>query len=177
MTTLSPAQVAAYVLAAGFQGPAATRAVSVALAESGGNTAAHATNHDTWRSVDRGLFQINNHWHPEVTDAQAYDPASASAAAYRISKAGKDWSAWSTWNNGKALALTGRAQLAVAQARQGHVTPPAGTQDATYVPLGPGWGIPIPGIPAACGGSGKPQGRTARAGASRRPFPIQRRSS
>ena len=118
MSQLTPTQVAGYVLAAGFTGHGAVKAVSVALAESGGNTAAHAVNHDRYRSTDRGLFQINSHWHPEVTDAQAYDPAQASAAAYRISHAGKDWSAWSTWTNGKAAAMTGRARLAVAQAHQ-----------------------------------------------------------
>ena len=36
------------------------------------NTNVHGNNPST--SKDRGLVQINNHWHSEVTDAQAYDP-------------------------------------------------------------------------------------------------------
>ncbi len=31
-------------------------------------------NNKPTHSVDRGLFQINNYWHKDVTDAQAFDP-------------------------------------------------------------------------------------------------------
>jgi len=43
--------------------------------ESGLNPAAVGRNTDG--SWDRGIAQINNRWHPEVTDAQAFDPAFA----------------------------------------------------------------------------------------------------
>jgi hypothetical protein len=114
VTVLSPAQIAAYARAAGFRGAGLTWAVAVALAESGGRTDATLVNHDRWHSVDRGLWQINNHWHPEVSDAQAFDPAQAAAAAYRISHGGTSWTPWATFNNGSAGKQIGRARLAAA---------------------------------------------------------------
>ncbi len=47
-------------------------AVKVATCESKLNPTAR--NYNSADSVDRGLFQINSKWHPEVTDAQADDP-------------------------------------------------------------------------------------------------------
>ena len=46
-------------------------AVRVAKCESSLNPNAKNTN--TNGSIDRGLFQINNKWHPQVTDEQALD--------------------------------------------------------------------------------------------------------
>jgi len=46
-------------------------AVKVARCESGLNP--QITNVNTDGSIDRGLYQINNKFHPEVTDAQAFD--------------------------------------------------------------------------------------------------------
>ena len=46
-------------------------AVRVARAESSLNT--KATNTNTDKSIDRGLYQINSKWHPEVTADQAFD--------------------------------------------------------------------------------------------------------
>jgi hypothetical protein len=46
-------------------------AVKVAKCESSLNNQAVNTNKDGSR--DRGLYQINDRWHPEVTDAQAFD--------------------------------------------------------------------------------------------------------
>ena len=45
-------------------------AVPVEWAEAGGN--ADAKHGNTDGSIDRGLWQINSRWHPQVTDAQAY---------------------------------------------------------------------------------------------------------
>lgn len=45
-------------------------------------------------STDRGLFQINDRAHPDVTDACAYDPVCNAKAALRISQGGKNWAAW-----------------------------------------------------------------------------------
>ena len=47
-------------------------AIRVAKCESSLNPKARNINSPT--SIDRGLFQINNYYHPEVTDAQADDP-------------------------------------------------------------------------------------------------------
>lgn len=47
-------------------------AVRVAKCESGLKT--NARNINSPDSIDRGIFQINSKWHPEVTDEQADDP-------------------------------------------------------------------------------------------------------
>lgn len=86
------------VTSAGFVGNGASIAVAVAMAESGGNAQASHTNTDG--STDRGLWQINNHAHPDVSDACAYDPLCCAKAAYKISNGGSDWGAWTTFNSG-----------------------------------------------------------------------------
>lgn len=58
------------------------------------------------KSVDRGLFQWNNYWHPEITDEMAYNPETATKLACRAIKQGKTKAYWSAsakcWNkNGK----------------------------------------------------------------------------
>ena len=75
-------------------------AVSICLAESGGNNHAKNVNSDSHRSVDRGLWQINNYWHREVTDSCAYDASCNAKAARKISSGGTNWSPWSTFHNG-----------------------------------------------------------------------------
>lgn len=133
-TRLTAGQIAGYAYAAGFRGTALRNAVAVALAESGGNPAAVGTNSDQWRSRDRGLWQINSHWHPEVSDAAAFNPATAAVAAYRISSHGTSWSAWSTWKNGAAQTQMGVATIGVTQA-----------QNADFKLPGPIPDIPLPG--------------------------------
>lgn len=144
-TRLTPAQIAAYARAAGFTGPGLAKAVAVALAESGGNPQAVNTNSDRYRSRDRGLWQINAHWHPEVSDAAAFDPAQAAQAAYRISAGGRDWGQWATWKNGAAAAQMGRAQLAAAGASK--IAP--GTQNAALNIPGPS--LPLDVLPDSLG--------------------------
>jgi len=85
--------------AAGTGGDPQT-AAAVALAESGGDPAEVGTNQDQWHSRDRGLWQINDHWHPEVSDACAFDPACNARAAYVISNGWTDFSPWSTYVSG-----------------------------------------------------------------------------
>lgn len=53
-------------------------ALRVARCESGLNPAAKNTNANG--SIDRGLFQWNNKWHPEITDEIAYDAEKATWA-------------------------------------------------------------------------------------------------
>lgn len=52
------------------------------------------------KSVDRGLFQINNYWHPQVTDEMAYNPEWSTRWACTIIKANKNlWTAsQKCWN-------------------------------------------------------------------------------
>lgn len=117
--TLSPEEIARVAYDAGFKTQTTlSRAVAVALAESSGKIRATHTNSDSSRSIDRGLWQINSKWHPEVSEADAFNPPAAAAAAYRISNGGKSWSAWATWTNGAAAAQMPRATLAAAKVLQ-----------------------------------------------------------
>jgi hypothetical protein len=143
-TTLTPAQIAQYAAAAGFrdgagyQGKALTWAVAVALAESGGNPV--AVNVNSNGSRDRGLWQINNKYHPEVSDAAAFDPASAAKAAYTISKAGTSWSPWAAFNNGAAGNQLGRASLATGGLSGGAIGAPVSAPSSSDALNSlPGW--------------------------------------
>lgn len=74
-------------------------ALRVAKCESG--LRPDAKNVNAPNSIDRGLFQINSKWHPEVSDAQAYDPEFSIRFFCQAVKAGKlsMWDATkSCWN-------------------------------------------------------------------------------
>ena len=51
-------------------------------------------------SDDRGLWQINSHYHSEVSDACAFQVQCNTAAAFLISDKGRNWSAWAPYNSG-----------------------------------------------------------------------------
>jgi hypothetical protein len=99
---LSAAQLVQLAQAAGTGGDPRI-AAAVALAESGGDPAAVGTNSDQWRSRDRGLWQINDHWHPEVSDACAFDATCNARAAYVISNGWTDFHEWATFQSGAYL--------------------------------------------------------------------------
>jgi hypothetical protein len=116
----SDLQLAAAVVAAGFQRQQAITAVSVAIAESGGNPNAvcYNTGHGcstrpTGLSYDRGYFQFNSSSHPEVSTACAKNLLCSAQAAYRVSRKGFKWGAWATYNHGSHLKFLGRAIAAV----------------------------------------------------------------
>jgi murein DD-endopeptidase MepM/ murein hydrolase activator NlpD len=96
---LGPQELLQLAQAAGTGGDPQT-ATAVALAESAGDPAAVGVNQDQWRSRDRGLWQINDHWHPEVSDACAFDPGCNARAAYTISNGWTDFSPWATYQSG-----------------------------------------------------------------------------
>jgi hypothetical protein len=114
-TQLTDARVAEVCRAAGFTGNGLTTAVAVALAESGGDYMAVNTAGNTPPSRDRGLFQINDHWHAEVTDAQAFDPEAAAKVAFTISRGGDIWHEWAAFRSGAYLAFWDRALAVSAQ--------------------------------------------------------------
>jgi hypothetical protein len=107
---------------AGFRGGALVTAVAVALAESGCNPGAAGRNGPTSGcpngSLDRGLWQINDCYHRDVTDACAYDAQCNANAAYRISSQGTNWNPWTTFRTGAY-----RAHIAEAQAAVGRLQP------------------------------------------------------
>jgi hypothetical protein len=108
------AQVAAQ---AGFSGRPLVRAVAIAMAESGCNPGAFLADGPTAGcpngSTDRGLWQINNCYHAEVSDACAYDPQCAANAAYAISSGGADFNPWVTYRTGSFRAYMREARSAV----------------------------------------------------------------
>ncbi len=99
--------------AAGFDGEILVTAVAVAMAESRCDPNATGYNDGPPASTDRGLWQINDYWHPEVSDSCAYDAACNARAAYRISSGGDDWTPWSTYNNGTYRGFLDEARAAV----------------------------------------------------------------
>ncbi|MFI9450804.1 FG-GAP-like repeat-containing protein [Amycolatopsis sp. NPDC052450] len=95
---------------AGFTGENFVTAVAVAMAESRCDPLARGVNEG---SVDRGLWQINDFYHPEVSDACAYDAQCNANAAYRISESGNDWTQWATYNSGSYRQFLDEARAAI----------------------------------------------------------------
>ncbi len=120
---------------AGFTGQGLRLAVAVGLAESGGNPTARGPNPPTpgcpAGSTDRGAWQLNNCYHPEVADACADDLACAARETYRISAAGSDWREWTTYTSGAyhtQLAAADQALAALAaDSSDGGIPPGFGT--------------------------------------------------
>lgn len=95
---MSMQQAADVARKAGFSGDKLAIALAIAQAESSLNPSdVSKPNKDKWGSHDRGLWQINDHWHSEVSNADALDPLKNAQAAYRISEGGTNWSQWSTY--------------------------------------------------------------------------------
>ena len=112
MTNLLGAdRIAAAAAGAGFTRPSIVTAVAVAFAESGGDAANVTTGNYPGR--DRGLWQINSYWHPDVTDAQAFDPLGNAIAAFKISNQGTNFKAWVAYTNGSYKAFVDRAMQGV----------------------------------------------------------------
>lgn len=72
-------------------------AVSICLAEGNGYEQARHVNPDG--SIDRGLWQINNVSHPDVTDAVAYDAVAATKVARDLYVKG-GFGVWSSYLSG-----------------------------------------------------------------------------
>merc|ERR1711976_1993 len=95
---ISDGQIAQYWNSHGSAG-ACPIAVAVALAESSGNCGATHHNSDTHSTTDRGLWQINDYWHPECSDSCAYDCSCNAGCAVSVWQS-SGWTAWATYKNG-----------------------------------------------------------------------------
>jgi hypothetical protein len=62
--------------------------------------------------IDRGLWQINSYWHPEVSAACALSASCNARAMARISRGGTRWSEWWTYKNGKHWPFMTQARAA-----------------------------------------------------------------
>lgn len=78
-------------------------AYAVMMSEGGGDVDAKHRNNDKRKTLDRGLFQLNDYWHSEVSDDCAYDKVCSTKEAYRISKGGTDWNEWVGYTSGNYL--------------------------------------------------------------------------
>lgn len=128
--TVTDVDIARAAAAAGFTGGDLTTAVAVALAESGGRAGARchnvrrggrtvcsATRTPDTRSTDRGLWQINDRAHPDVTDRCADTPECAAKAARRlVVGTPQGWSHWVAYQSG-SYRSGGRWDRAVAATR------------------------------------------------------------
>ncbi|MBA3819984.1 MAG: hypothetical protein H0X17_13905 [Deltaproteobacteria bacterium] len=86
-------------------------AVAVAKAESGfrptiTNTVGNA------HGIDRGLWQINSYWHPNVSATCAFSPSCNARAMASISSKGTKWSPWWTYVNKKHVPFMPQARAA-----------------------------------------------------------------
>jgi peptidoglycan hydrolase-like protein with peptidoglycan-binding domain len=115
VTQLTDVQIARYAYNAGIRDAGLPIAVAVALAESNGQTDAVNVTGNTPPSRDRGVWQINDYWHPEVSDAEAFDPARAAIETSRITNNGADWHQWATYNHGSYLKYMDRGRMAAQQ--------------------------------------------------------------
>jgi Lysozyme like domain/Ricin-type beta-trefoil lectin domain len=86
-------------------------AVSVAMAESSCNFTAEFVNSNG--CVDRGLWQIDNCAHPNVSNACAFQVQCNADAAFSISSDGTDWGPWSTFQSGVWRNYISTAEAAV----------------------------------------------------------------
>ncbi|HEV2377087.1 MAG TPA: ricin-type beta-trefoil lectin domain protein [Streptosporangiaceae bacterium] len=97
--------------------PVIVVAVAVGLAESSCNPSASASNPPTSGcpngSTDRGLWQINNCYHAEVSNACAYQAQCNADAAFNISGHGYNWSQWSTYSSGAFGGEIGLAEQSI----------------------------------------------------------------
>ncbi len=103
----------------GFTKPRAVIAVAIGLGESTCIVDAKGHNPPSGNcpngSDDRGLWQINSCYHPEVSDHCAYHANCNARAAKRISGRGRDWTPWSVFNSGAYKQYLDVAQQAVDQ--------------------------------------------------------------
>lgn len=103
---LTYAQAIQYARQAGFSAIAAPVIAAIAAAESSLQThgpdninlSSQLVGTPYYGSRDRGVLQINNVAHPDISDNCAYDPACAFKAAFSISGNGTNFNAWSTYS-------------------------------------------------------------------------------
>ncbi len=134
MTKLTPLEIYEVARQAGFSSHDAVTWTAIALAESGGNTEAHATHGED----SRGLWQINVR--PGVrsnTWGDLYDPLTNARAAFEVSHSGRTMQPWTTTHTsvlGTARdyhRYLGEAESAASHAGSG--SPHSGSAETTFV--------------------------------------------
>lgn len=98
MARYTAEQIYAFAREAGFDPDQATTMTAIAMAESGGDSNAHATHGEN----SMGLWQVNMATHPEFASVNLYDPLQNAKAAFQVSDGGRDVSPWTTTHGGLA---------------------------------------------------------------------------
>jgi hypothetical protein len=143
------ASVAANAGLAGCSGASLSTWVAVALAESGGNTFAHATVGED----SRGLWQINMRAHAGwVGSHNLYDPATNAWAARQVCST-QGIRAWSTYTNGMYYRFLARGQAAAAAPSSGF-TARTVSYTAPAAPAAPAVPATTTGYPSLASGLG-----------------------
>jgi hypothetical protein len=92
--------------------------IGIILAESGGVTDARNLvinpPSKAHLSYDRGLWQWNSYWHPDITDEMADDPVKSTEITAWKSQGGTHWSLWVTFNHNAHVKFLPAAQMALA---------------------------------------------------------------
>lgn len=148
MATLTPTQIAALALGAGWSPGDATTATAIALAESSGRTDAVGDEHltdSTW-GPSIGLWQVRSLRAEDGSGAardatRLTDPQFNARAAYQISSGGGTWRPWSMYTNGGYRRHLGVARDGVANA----AADPSILDDLAAIPFGLGYGAGLPG--------------------------------
>jgi hypothetical protein len=65
--------------------------------------------HTQQLNSDRGLWQISSRWWPNISDAQADNPASAAVHIFNISNSGRDFSPWDSYVRGNSKSYYDRS--------------------------------------------------------------------
>jgi cell wall-associated NlpC family hydrolase len=114
MSVLTAREIYRFARLAGFSPDQSVTMTAIALAESGGDTHAHATGDED----SRGLWQVNLDAHGSwAGQLDLYDPAVNAAAAYRVSGGGHDVSPWTVVHGDNPPYLAYQAEaLAAARA-------------------------------------------------------------
>lgn len=104
MAVLTPREALEVCYEAGFRyGKGIVVMPAIGWAESRLKTDARGYNRDengVVTSTDRGWLQINDKYHPGMSDAECDDPLAAAKYAFKISSGGTKFTLWSTYNSG-----------------------------------------------------------------------------
>lgn len=92
----TPDQIKSQITVVFGTGLLGSQALCIAKNESGYRWDAVGYNTDRYHSMDRGVFQINSHWHPDVSANQAFDYIFNIQYAYTMRISQGNWSAWKT---------------------------------------------------------------------------------
>ncbi len=110
---LSGADAAKVLRAAGFTGRGLLEGLAITRHESQGWNPRAVNVNAGGQSTDRGLWQFNDKYHPEVSIRDAFDPYKASIHAFRVSKGGTDYRHWVAYTSGAYLQHMDAARVSV----------------------------------------------------------------